>query len=135
MPNVAISPDTRKRLNPLLSRLASDHPGEVIATVKAIKRTLASVGCDLHDLADVLYQAPLEPSPAQRQSVTWRQQAEQLLRDGTLTPWERRFLSTLLSCVHPSPKQMAILHRIVSANAGGGEMVARSAMRAPPRCW
>lgn len=35
----------------MLPRLASDHPGEVVATVAAIRRTLAAEGEDLHDLA------------------------------------------------------------------------------------
>jgi hypothetical protein len=39
------------KLAKLVPRLGSNHPGEVIATVEAIRRTLAAVGLDLHDLA------------------------------------------------------------------------------------
>lgn len=35
----------------LIPRLASDHDGEVVATVRAIRRTLESAGLDLHALA------------------------------------------------------------------------------------
>lgn len=39
------------KLEKLLPRLASDAPGEVVATVAAIDRTLRASGCDWHDLA------------------------------------------------------------------------------------
>lgn len=35
----------------LIPRLATDHDGEVISTVRAIMRTLEKGGADLHDLA------------------------------------------------------------------------------------
>lgn len=35
----------------LIPRLASDHDGEVVATVRAIRRTLEGAGLDLHALA------------------------------------------------------------------------------------
>jgi hypothetical protein len=41
---------TLAMLGKLIPRLASNHDGEVIATVRAIRRTLASSGADLHDL-------------------------------------------------------------------------------------
>ncbi len=40
-----------ERLGKLIPRLASDHDGEVIATVSAIGRTLQGAGLDWHDLA------------------------------------------------------------------------------------
>ena len=39
------------RLGKLIPRLASDHDGEVTATVAAIGRTLVGAGLDWHDLA------------------------------------------------------------------------------------
>ncbi len=42
--------DIRVRLGKLVPRLASDHPGEVAATVAAIGRTLAGAGLDWHDM-------------------------------------------------------------------------------------
>ena len=40
-----------ERLGKLVPRLASNHDGEVVATVAAIGRTLQSAGLDWHDLA------------------------------------------------------------------------------------
>ena len=40
-----------EKLGDLVRRLASNHNGEIIATVCALKRTLKSNGRDLHDLA------------------------------------------------------------------------------------
>jgi hypothetical protein len=42
----------------LIPRLASDHDGEVLATVAAIRRILASNGRDLHDLARLVARTP-----------------------------------------------------------------------------
>ncbi len=41
-----------ERLGKLIPRLASDHDGEVVATVLAIGRTLQGAGLDWHDLAE-----------------------------------------------------------------------------------
>jgi hypothetical protein len=50
------------RLVKLIPLLASDHDGEVVATVTAIRRTLAAVGLDLHDLAEVISAPGYVPS-------------------------------------------------------------------------
>ncbi len=54
------------KLQKLIPRLASPHDGEVVATVRAIERTLRSAGLDLHALAESI--TPPEPSrpPAPR---------------------------------------------------------------------
>ena len=57
-----LSPDLGAKLGRLLPRLASDSPGEVNATVAAIRRTLDRAGLDLHDLARRLTDAP-QPQP------------------------------------------------------------------------
>lgn len=44
----------RDRIAKLLPRLASDHDGEVVATVAALRRTLAADGDDLHVLAELV---------------------------------------------------------------------------------
>ena len=43
-----------ERLGKLIPRMASNHQGEVIATVAAIRRTLQGAGADLHDLCEAL---------------------------------------------------------------------------------
>lgn len=47
----ALAKETVERLAKLIPRLATEHDGEVIATVRAIHRTLGSAGADFHDLA------------------------------------------------------------------------------------
>jgi hypothetical protein len=42
------------RIGKLIPRLASEHDGEVIATVRAIERTLKAAGRDWHDLANAI---------------------------------------------------------------------------------
>jgi hypothetical protein len=41
-----------RKLGALVRRLATNHDGEIIATVHALRRTLQSAGSDLHALAD-----------------------------------------------------------------------------------
>ena len=53
-----LSPEFGGKLALLIPRLASDSPGEVNATVQAIRRTLDRAGLDLHDLAATLTEAP-----------------------------------------------------------------------------
>jgi hypothetical protein len=45
-------------ISKLIPRLASDHDGDVLATVAAIRRTLAANGSDLHDLARLVACTP-----------------------------------------------------------------------------
>lgn len=57
------------RVGKLLRLLASDNDGEVVAAVKALRRTLQSAGADLHALADVIEKptaAPLSEAEMQR---------------------------------------------------------------------
>lgn len=48
------SETTRKRIEQLIPRLASDSDGEIVSSVLAIKRVLANEGKDFHDLANQL---------------------------------------------------------------------------------
>jgi hypothetical protein len=45
---VSIAP----KLANLIRRLSSDQDGEVVATARALNRTLQSIGADIHDIAD-----------------------------------------------------------------------------------
>lgn len=71
--------DIAERLGKLIPRLASDHDGEVIATVTAIGRTLQGAGLDWHDLsarvtapklADVMAMTRPQPRPQPDPSPT-----------------------------------------------------------------
>jgi len=59
-----LTPDLGAKLGRLLPRLATDHPGEVLAVVAALRRTLDRAGMDLHDLAARLTEAPRPVQPA-----------------------------------------------------------------------
>ena len=65
------------RLAKLIPRLATDHDGEALATVAAIRRTLESAGLDLHTLAEALGEpAPeREPKAAPEPPTTWSELA------------------------------------------------------------
>jgi hypothetical protein len=41
-------------ISKLIPRLASDHDGEIVATARAIGRTLKAAGRDWHDLANAI---------------------------------------------------------------------------------
>ena len=100
------------RLGNLIRRLLSDHDGEIIATVCAIRRTLASAGCTLHDLAEVIEaggaHTDVDQHPGQAQ---WRRDVKALLRRrDELTDWELRFVKNVSRYRNPpSPKQLDVL--------------------------
>lgn len=48
---MTLEPATILKLGKLIPRLASEHDGEVVATVRAIRRVLESAGASLHDLS------------------------------------------------------------------------------------
>lgn len=64
----------------LIPRLASNHDGEVIATVRAIRRTLASAGADLHTLAATIAGRDHSQEPAGELEPDWRDLVTRLLR-------------------------------------------------------
>jgi hypothetical protein len=45
--------EVARRIGQLIRLLSSDHPGEASAAAQALKRTLASAGLDIHELAKV----------------------------------------------------------------------------------
>jgi hypothetical protein len=101
------------RLAKLISRLASTHDGEVLATVGAIRRTLESAGLDLHDLAWAL---TTDTPIADRPQDDWLAVAR-WCRDRRygLNDRERQFVEQMASwCrwLEPSEKQGAWLRAI-----------------------
>jgi hypothetical protein len=120
------------KLAKLLPLLGSDRDGEVLGAARAVKRTLASAGCDLHDLAaSVTRPEPLPrivdrdrpppPPPGSEHSeiVMARSLVRFLLdqRPHALTPKEGAFLRGLLddwldAGRRPSPKQFGWLRDI-----------------------
>ncbi|WP_407122593.1 hypothetical protein [Bradyrhizobium sp. STM 3561] len=59
------------KITKLIRLLASDRDGEVLATVSALKRALAAVGKDLHDLANATETGFKPPAPPPHRQVTW----------------------------------------------------------------
>jgi hypothetical protein len=55
--------DIAPRIAKLLRLLASDKPGELVASVQALRRVLGSANLDLHDLANVVEFAARREAP------------------------------------------------------------------------
>jgi hypothetical protein len=126
------SPDLTGKLGRLLPRLASDAPGEVVATVAAIRRTLDRAGLDLHDLAARLTEAPrpVQPEPLKRNWPAQRDGAD-LLRMALwlharaldrLTPRQADFVASAARLVTAgralTPKQAKWLHDLHAQHRG-----------------
>jgi hypothetical protein len=93
--------------------LSTDKNGGALAGLAAIRRTMATSGIDLHDLADAVVAGlgrPLDPSS----DDGWRRLARACNdRCDLLTEKERRFIAVLLGYRnHPSEKQVAWLNAI-----------------------
>lgn len=102
--------DLAPRLSKLIPRLASDHEGEVVATVAAIRRTLENGGLDLHALADAIGNPPVIYRPEQARAEPTRSHqmdARRCLQSGIAwKPHEAEFLRQMASQLRrPSEKQ------------------------------
>lgn len=96
-----LSPDLAGKLARLIPRLASDHDGEVVATVAAIRRTLDRAGLSLHDLAARLAEAtpiPPEAKQANPHGDEHRARARWLIENAgdDLTERQRAFVLTAI---------------------------------------
>ena len=94
----------------LIARLGSDHDGEILATVDAIKRTLRNAGCDLHDLAGAISPAAIAVGISPTPAGSWRSQlAYCQARSFLLREHEREFVRQLAArpraWTGPFPKQ------------------------------
>lgn len=112
----SLSPIT-PRLAKLLPLLASDQPGEVVATAAAIGRTLAGAGLSWHDLVAALDPPPgrtVRPGPSATPNT--RVMAETLWRCQRLTEWEQGFVGSVLDQLKRarglSERQVATLRKI-----------------------
>ncbi|MFM9850020.1 MAG: hypothetical protein ACKVP3_23045 [Hyphomicrobiaceae bacterium] len=101
-----------RRLGNLIRRLSSNYDGEIVATVRAIRRTLAGKGRTLHDLAKLV---ELSADLTGCDPAEWRQVVRQLLREREqLTDWELRFVKTVSHYrKSPSTKQLDVLAGIL----------------------
>jgi hypothetical protein len=124
-PQAGLNNFCRRKLTALIPLLASDHDGEVVATVHAIRRMLQAAGLDLHTLAAILTAAPDEKPAAHEQPAAhpepepWRSTVLDLLRTHAecslcLSRWDREFLGNLAGYYtkRPSAAQLDILDQI-----------------------
>lgn len=102
-------PAAATKLGKLIRLFGSDRDGEVVAAAGALRRTLASNGSDLHELAKLVTASPA-PAPAQ----DWLTVARWChARGHRLNDRERGFLRSMAERVcNPSEKQLAWLSAI-----------------------
>lgn len=115
------------KLAKLVPRLASEADGEIVATVRAIDRTLRASGFDWHDVSAAL--VPALPPPQklcwQQEPKTWEQIASwcRLHAVGRLSPKEAKFVvdmsNRLVLGGQPTPKQGEWLRAIYAKLKGG----------------
>jgi hypothetical protein len=125
----------------LIPRLASNHDGEVIATVRAIDRTLKADRLDWHDLTRALT-APSGPLPRRSSgySPPWRAESaeatqmrvwlETVSREPWPNDWTQKFIAGVLarqSLDRLSKKQVACANNIVAEAYRRGVRVDRGA--------
>jgi hypothetical protein len=118
----------------LIPRLASPHDGEVVATARAIERTLRGAGLDLHALAKALCEraAPISVPPASWHPAMFNDWAgiARWCRDhdgGFLSAKERSFIADMVARApfpNPTDKQAKWLLGIQS-----------ELQRSPARKW
>lgn len=107
---MAVLAPVTDRLTKLIPRLASDHDGEVVATARAIGRTLTNAGLDFHALAGALQepepkvlvvyrdrpvatpQPPTLATLSHHERLAW---LAAMAASGTLTAWEQVFVADL----------------------------------------
>jgi hypothetical protein len=77
---MTLQPSTIEKLSKLFPRLASDHDGEVVATARAIVRTLQAAGSSLHDLSAAM-------TPKTVQKIVYRERT--VARDRPAAPEAR----------------------------------------------
>jgi hypothetical protein len=68
---ISDDPDIAKRIADLVRRLASSHDGEVVATVRALQRTLEANGLDIHAIADPLEAVNGKHIPEEQMQKVW----------------------------------------------------------------
>jgi len=96
-----------QRLDPLIRRLASNHDGEVVATVCAIRRVLEKRGQTLNDLADRLSDQPQKSNSKKRHRkngggnpAVILAKIRRLAKLGDLNEWEAGFAASIVDQVN-----------------------------------
>ena len=104
------------KLSKLIPMLGTDHDGKVVATVRAISRTLKGVGLDFHNLVEALCDprpsyAYARPQTPEKELRTWHEIAIWCRNHdgGDLSDKERKFVADMIRRTagdfQPSEKQ------------------------------
>ncbi len=105
------------KIRKILPRLGSDAPGEVIATVEALRRALAADGLTFHDLAAAI-RDDNQPEPVEiiepENSADWTELLDSLIdQELWCNSWEKQFLFDVRSWTRsgrrPSLKQQRLI--------------------------
>jgi hypothetical protein len=124
----------------IIPRLGSDHDGEVVATARAISRTLTAAGLDWHDLAAAAKTAlpvgrgPVPPPRDETSTPLWSELAPEgklawlaLFGGQTwLSKWDLDFVASIAAQAAANPfrafshKQQIILNRLIARAVGYG---------------
>jgi hypothetical protein len=101
-------------LGKLIPRLASNHDGEVVATVRAIERVLKSSGRDWHDLTRAIVASPQPRHESRERDLDWFEMVSACLcQRHRLNQRERVFLDGMKYWRgHPTDRQTAWIVRI-----------------------
>jgi hypothetical protein len=112
------------KVSKLIPLLASDHDAEIVATARAIGRTLSGAGLSFHELAAVLAAPPnggqlAHPSWSGMSRIQRLDVLNRLLGSAGLTAWERAFCDRIRAALHLWPrseqsvKQRAVLDELI----------------------
>ena len=124
-PAITLPSTTAARVADLVRMLGSDKSGEVVAAATMLKRTLARVDADIHDLATAaeqgLRQAARPPvQPPMRPRGGWRSDlALCKARSAFLTARERAFITSITWQREPTKSQQVRLRDIADRQRGG----------------
>jgi hypothetical protein len=120
----ALSPDLRERLTKLLGMLGSAHDGERAAAGRLAHQLVAGAGLTWRDVVAPKVLPP--PQPSWREPETPQEAAAACIAFGwCLTEWELNFVKDIAGRPRLSPRQIAVLERIVAkvrtVAANGGD--------------
>ncbi len=105
-----------QRIAQCIRLLASDRDGEVVAAARALQRTLASVGLDLHALAERIEKTTTVAVTNDDVSIYWHQDMAVLVLDSgmRLNARERDFLNHMTRWSgRPTERQKAWLEALI----------------------
>lgn len=108
---MTLAPATLDKLSKLFPRLASDHDGEVVATVRAIRRVLDSSGASLHDLSSAFQPGSDEQSISLVDHAQVMRLGPYLLNQCDLNDREQEFVASLVLWARRKRKKFSVTEK------------------------